>query len=145
MLGGMARLSSFKVTVPIAGGFALNWMARGFGARGDLARLNGDDAGALSGHLGGLLLVIAALTCFAYAGWQIFKGLRGGGRSGGDRMPPTPVERVIDPGDLGPTEEPFDADAIMARYLAKREATGMAPPSAAEAPAARPSFGRKRV
>lgn len=141
----MANVSFLKVILPISIGFGLNSMSRGIAAHGDLAKLQGDNAGALSGHLAALLIVIAAAICFIYAGRNIYLGLRGRG----DAPPPEgPIERVIDPVDQGRSEEAFDADAIMARYLAKRgsgapEASSAAPqPAPALAP--RPAFGRKR-
>ena len=141
----MANVSFLKVILPISIGFGLNSMSRGIALHGDLAKLQGDNAGALSGHLAALLILVAAAVCFIYAGRNIYLGWRGRG----DAPPPEQtIERVVDPVGHGPSEEAFDADAIMARYLAKRgggapEASSVAPqPAPALAP--RPAFGRKR-
>ncbi|WP_066650968.1 MULTISPECIES: hypothetical protein [Sphingomonas] len=138
----MARIKLHKTILPIVIGGGLMSVSRSFERRGDIASAMGDTAGALSGHVAALLVVIAAVVCFGYALYHfIWRGTDA-------PSPPAAetYERVIDPVEAGPDDQPFDADAIMARYLANRD------PGAAQvydtppaAPAARPAFGRKRA
>lgn len=138
----MARIKLHKTILPIVIGWGLMPLTRSFERRGDIASAMGDPSGALSGHVAALLVVVAALVCFGYALYHfIWRG------TDAPSPPATEnYERVIDPVEAGPDDEPFDADAIMARYLANRDPqaarTYDAPPAA---PAARPAFGRKRA
>jgi len=137
----MARFKFHKTILPVVIGWALMPLSRSFERRGDIASAMGDSAGALSGHVAALLIVIASITCFGYALYHFIRR--------GTDAPPSPAaeidERVIDPVDVVPDEKPFDADAIMARYLANRDPdTARAYDATPAAPAARPAFGRKR-
>ena len=77
---------------------------------------------------------IGVLFCVPVA-WKILRALH------------TPRVRTTNPETPAPDDSPFDADAALARYLARKsaEAEGAgAPPSAGSAPV-RPSFGRKGI
>lgn len=77
---------------------------------------------------------IGVLFCVPVA-WKILRALH------------TPRARTTNPEAPAPNDSPFDADAALARYLARKsaEAEGTeAPPSAGSVPV-RPSFGRKGI
>lgn len=146
---GMAKIKLHKTVLPVFIGFILKSVSRSFELRGDLARTLGDDGGALRGHVAALLMLIAAVICFGYGLYHFFKGLRSKPE---EPEPYVLEERVVDPVEASTEGTSFDADAIMARYMANRDrapARAVDSPAADEAvrpamPAARPAFGRKR-
>lgn len=145
----MAKIKLHKTVLPVIVGFMLKSVSRSFELRGDLARTLGDDGGALRGHLAALLVLIASVICFGYALYHFFKGLRSKPE---DPEPYALEERVVDPAQTRADDTSFDADAVLARYLANRDRS---PARSAESPSsdpgvrpampgARPAFGRKR-
>lgn len=138
----MANIKLHKTILPIAIGWGLKSLSHSFELRGDLARAAGDDGGAVRGHVAALLVLIAAVICFGYGLYQFFKGMR---RQPDDAGPYVLEEPVVDPVDRSAPETSFDADAIIARYMANRDqAATRGVDSTPAAPAARPAFGRKR-
>jgi hypothetical protein len=143
----MARISLMKVILPIGIGFGLNAMSHNVGLRGDLAASLGNRGAALSNHVSALLLTIAAFACFGYAGWQIWQRRKRRDEPA-DGLPIIPS--LVKAPRADADGEAFDPDAVLARYLAKKQAAELSgppeppplPPSPSEP--ARPVFGRKQ-
>ena len=120
----MARVT-MRVILSIAAGFGLRFVASGIAVRGDVAHARGDIGGALLGHSLALALTLAALGCFVFGLWSIFRKLAA------EKEPTPQMPAVLTPVAAEPA---FDPDAVMARYLANRAAALPPPPS---------GFGRK--
>lgn len=77
---------------------------------------------------------IGVLFCIPVA-WKILRALH------------TPRTRAASPASRAPDEPAFDADAALARYLARKsaEAEGTTQPSSAGPAPTRPAFGRKGI
>jgi hypothetical protein len=120
----------------IAAGFGALWIANGIGAQGDIARALGNDAAAAGWHMTALFVSLGGLACFVFAMVTMVRGSLGRGR------PPAPLEREVEPlprsaaGAAVEEDSPFDADGIMARYLAARDTS--TPPRTG-------GFGRKQI
>lgn len=75
---------------------------------------------------------IGVLFCVPVA-WKILRALH------------TPRARTASSEAPAPDDSPFDADAALARYLARKSAEASAAPPPAGPTPARPSFGRKGI
>lgn len=145
----MARSGFIKMILPTGVGFALNMMAHVAGAQGDVAAVLGNRGAALSNHLAGFLFEVAAVACFGYTARHIWLSWKA---RGGPSEPLEAVPRPLKIPLLDRDDEPFDPDAALARYLArKQEATVSDPPGLsdfADPPpppvTTRPTFGRKQ-
>lgn len=102
--------------------------------RGDAAYQAGDRAAALFYHGLALVVLLTALVCFIWA-FLAFRRRRGAAETSS-----VAADEAV---DLPQAEPAFDADAVMARYLAQRQAARAEPEAPAAAP--RPGFGRKRI
>jgi hypothetical protein len=111
-------------------GFAFYKLSGVLEAMGDAApyAAEGVSGERLQYHLGALALLIAGGACFVRAGILIWKSVRGGG------SPPDKSGKSASPVEAEPE---FDADAALARYLAKRDG-GQAP-----GPTSPTGFGRR--
>ena len=139
----MARLRFYHTTLPIAMGFSFRYVSSNLESVGDLHSVSGNASGALTYHLEALLWLLAAFACFVFAGVKIARNFWGRNDRSVPPPPPAPLSRGRKEAEADDT--PFDPDAIMARYLAERNAVGTkkssSQPSSLE-PMPR-SFGRK--
>ena len=124
----MMAFAKFRSILALAVGFGFYRLGHTVGVWGDLDVLVGDRSAALMHHSVALLFTLLALGCFLFAGFTIVREWRGGG------SPPEArgrCEREV------PTPPAFDPDAVMARYLATRDA--------GPSEVATKGFGRKRA
>ena len=139
----MARLRFRHTILPMAAGFGFYNLGRNLELSGDVAVVMGRSGDALANHLAALIFTLLAFGCFIFALYKLYRGLRGGNGPAAPPPSPTPSHAPSAPVDAEPA---FDPDAIIARYLAERNAPG-APSPPAVSPV-RPSgggFGRKAV
>ena len=139
----MARPRFYHPTLPLAMGFAFRYVSRNLELVGDVHSASGNTSGALTYHLASLLCLLGAFACFIFAGVKIARYFWGRNDRSAPPPPPAPLSRGRKEAKADDTL--FDPDAIMARYLAERNAVGTktssSQPSSLE-PMPR-SFGRK--
>ncbi|MBX9815833.1 MAG: hypothetical protein A4S12_11940 [Proteobacteria bacterium SG_bin5] len=118
-------------------------VSRFFELIGDDALNAGDRSEALFYHCVAIVFLLCAFACYI---WALLAFLR----SSRAIAKPAPAIDLKQIAELPQAEPSFDADVIMARYLAKRQAASVEPaaPAAIEPtppppPPPRPGFGRK--
>lgn len=125
-------------------GFAFRYVSRNLESVGDVHSVLGNKSGALTYHSAALLCLLAAFACFIFSGVKIARYFWGRADRSAPPPPPATLSRGREKAQADDT--PFDPDAIMARYLAERNAVGTKTSSSSHPSSLEPmprGFGRK--